>query len=309
MCPMMTSMTSLPTGIQHELTLGRQRAVVTELGAALRSYEADGRAVVDGFAPDRRPDGGRGQVLAPWPNRIQDGKYSFAGEQHQLPLTEVAARNAIHGLVRWATWALVDRTDSSVSLTTTVWPQPGYPFLLRLRATYALDDTGLRVEIAATNDGAAAAPYGVGHHPYVTLGGPVDEATLTVPARRRLETDDRGNPVRSVEVAGTAFDFRSPRRIGDLRLDTAYSELTPDADGRACVRLEHGERGVEVWLGDGASQVQVYTGDNLPEPARRRQGLAVEPTSCPPGAFVSGTDLIVLEPGGGHILGWGIRSW
>lgn len=306
---MMTTMTSLPTGTQHELALGPHRAVVTELGATLRSYDVDGRAVIDSFPADRRPDGGRGQVLAPWPNRIRDGAYSFAGERHQLPITEVSAGNAIHGLVRWVSWGLVDRTDNSVTLATTVWPQPGYPFLLRLRATYLLDDDGMRVELAATNDDSAPAPYGVGHHPYVTLGGPVDDATLTVPAQRRLETDERGNPVRSVKVAGTAYDFRSPRRIGALRLDTAYSDLTAGADGRTRVRVEGDNQGVEVWLGDGARHLQIFTGDTLPDPSRRRQGLAIEPTSCPPGAFVSGTDLTVLDPGVRHTLVWGIRSW
>ncbi len=49
-----------------------------------------------------------GQVLAPWPNRIRDGRYTFGGEVHQLALTEPARHNAIHGLVNWERWRLVE---------------------------------------------------------------------------------------------------------------------------------------------------------------------------------------------------------
>lgn len=298
-----------PTGRQLTIAHGEQTAVVTEVGATLRTYDVHGRAVVDGFGVDRRADGGRGQILAPWPNRVRDGRYTFAGEQHQLALSEVAKSNAIHGLVRWAGWEPVEHTERSAVLTTTVWPQPGYPFLLRLSATYALDDDGLHVEVAATNEGGRPAPYGVGHHPYLTAGGQVDDMVLTVPARHRLLTDERGNPVGEEEVAGTAYDFTSPRRVGDLVLDTAYSDLVPDPSGAPVVRLEHGAHGVEMSLGEGVRHLQVFSGDTLPDPARRRQGLAVEPMSCPPGALASGRDLAVLAPGDSHVLRWGLRGW
>jgi aldose 1-epimerase len=52
--------------------------------------------------------------------------------------------------------------------------------------------------------------------------------------------------------------------------------------------------------------VQVFTGDTLPA-ARRRQGLAVEPMTCPPDAFRSGQDLLRLEPGETATRQWGIR--
>jgi len=304
-------MATAPTGTQHELVRGEQVAVVTEMGATLRSYAVAGRPVLDGFAAHERPDGGRGQVLAPWPNRVRDGRYTFDGEELQLALSEVGARNAIHGLVRWVGWTLDDRGADWATLTTTVWPQSGYPFLVRLRATYRLGEDGLHVTLAARNDGERPAPYGVGQHPYLTAGAPVDDTVLTVPATQRLLTDDRGNPAGTEPVTGTPYDFRSGRAAGDLRLDTAYSELERGSDGRAVVRLEHPNdgHGVQMWLGDTAKHVQLFSGDTLPDPARRRSGLAVEPMSCPPGAFVTGTDLVVLERGGEHALVWGVHSW
>ncbi|MFE7387045.1 aldose 1-epimerase family protein [Streptomyces sp. NPDC057582] len=303
----------------HESRTGRQvtlrhrdhDVVVVELGAALRHYAVGGRPVLDGFAPDDRITGGRGQILVPWPNRIADGRYRWDGRDHQLPLTEPENGNAIHGLLRWTSWRVVEAQDDRAVLDTPLWPQPGYPFHLRVRAEYTLDDGGLGVAVTARNVGTGAAPYGVGQHPYFVVGtGIVDDALLTVPARTRLRTDDRGLPVAAEPVAGTPYDFRAPRALGTQRLDTPFGGLDRDAHGRAAVRLTHssGAWGTDVWLGDGVEHVQLYTGDTLPEGERRR-AVAIEPMSCPPDAFRSGTGLVALGPGEEHTLRWGITPW
>ncbi|MCD0484475.1 aldose 1-epimerase family protein [Streptacidiphilus sp. ASG 303] len=301
-----------PTGRQFRIARGDQSAVVVELGAALRHYEAGGRPVLDGFAADDRISGGRGQLLVPWPNRITDGRYPWEGGEQQLPLTEPARGNAIHGLLRWTSWQPLEHGEDRVVLGATVWPQPGYPFRLDVRAEYALGPGGLEVAVTARNRSGAAAPYGIGQHPYLTAGTDlVDEAVLTVPARLRLRTGDRGTPVGDPEpVDGTPYDFRTPRPVGALELDTAYTGLEAGPGGRPAVRLAHpsGEHGTDLWLGEGVRAVQLFTGDTLAEGARRR-GLAVEPMSCPPDAFRSGTDLVVLAPGERHVLRWGLTPW
>jgi len=62
-----------PSGAQWEIRHARQRAVVVEVGGGLREYDVDGKPVLDGYATDRMADGGRGQPLFPWPNRMADG--------------------------------------------------------------------------------------------------------------------------------------------------------------------------------------------------------------------------------------------
>ena len=94
-----------PSGEQIEISHGDQRAVVVEVGGGLRAYSAGGRELLDAYPADGQITSGRGQVLIPWPNRIEDGAYEFDGRQQQLALDELAARNAIHGLVRWAGWS------------------------------------------------------------------------------------------------------------------------------------------------------------------------------------------------------------
>ncbi|MFE1546292.1 gluconokinase, GntK/IdnK-type [Streptomyces sp. NPDC058718] len=301
-----------PTGASWRLVQGEQSVEVVGLGAALRAYDVSGRPLLDGFSAGSTITGGRGQLLVPWPNRVGGGRYRFDGRDLQLPLNEVEKGNAIHGLLRWTLWELLARTADSVTLGTTLCPQPGYPFLLDVRVEYRLGADGLRTAVRATNVGTDPAPYGVGQHPYLTVGTElVDSAVLTVPARTLLRTDDRGLPIGQEPVEGTPYDFRTARPIGDLRLDTAFTELDRDPDGRAIVRLAHpsGQRGVDLRLGEGAHWVQVYTGDTLAEPERRRRGVAVEAMSCPPDAFRSGTDLTVLQPGATHVLRWGLSPW
>jgi aldose 1-epimerase len=300
-----------PTGEQWELQHGDHRAVVVQVGGGLRSYDVAGRSVVDGYPADAKPDGGRGQVLAPWPNRVADGRYRWADAEQQLALSEVANHNAIHGLVRWSEWQLVERDAVSVQVAVRVWPQPGYPFALTVTATYQLGDSGLAVRLEGRNDGDHAAPYGVGQHPYVRAGTDViDDVVLTVPAQDWLRCDERGLPLATEPVDGSAYDFRAGRPIGETVLDTPYAGLRTDGDGRVVVRLAHPHdgTGVDVWGGAGTRYLQVFSGDTL-APARRRQGLAVEPMSCPPDAFRSGVDVVGLPPGEAHVLVWGIQPW
>ncbi|WP_405833712.1 gluconokinase, GntK/IdnK-type [Streptomyces sp. NBC_00105] len=300
------------SGEQWRLRHGAHEAVVVELGGALRHCAVGGRPLLDGFTADERITGGRGQLLVPWPNRVAGGSYRFGGEELQLPLTEPENGNAIHGLLRWVPWQLLARSEDAVTVGTTLFPQPGYPYRLEVAAEYRLGPEGLETTVTTTNAGDAAAPYGVGQHPYLTVGTDlVDTALLTVPARHRLIADEHGLPTGEEPVEGTAYDFRTARPIGVEHLDTAYTGLDRDPAGHCTVRLAHpsGRHGIDVRLVEGIRYVQVYTGDTLSETGRRRRGVAIEPMSCPADAFRSGTALAVLQPGDSHVFRWGLAPW
>jgi aldose 1-epimerase len=298
-----------PSGIQHEIRHADQVAVVTEVGATLRAYSVGGLDVLDGFSVDEPSSAGRGQVLAPWPNRLDGGRYEFDGRRGAAPIDEPELGNAIHGLVRWLPWLLASKTDEVVALGCVLHPQPAYPWRLELGLEHRLVKDGLEIVARATNASAEAAPFGIGFHPYLTVGIPVDDVRLTIPASRRLTTDDRALPVGEEDVAGTEFDFTVGRPVGAAtRLDTCFTGLARGSDGRSRARLESadGERGVEVWGDDAFGYLQVYTGDTLEPASRRRQAVAIEPMTCPPNAFASGVDVIRLEPGASWSGAWGI---
>jgi len=296
-----------PSGRQFEITHGAQSAIVTEVGATLRRYSAGDRELLDGFAVDEMCSAGRGQLLLPWPNRIRDGRYSFGGKEHQLPLTEPERGNAIHGLVRWTVWAPVEYAADRIAMHHVLYPQPGYPFMLSLTVQYALSATGLTVTTSAVNVGPEPCPFGAGAHPYITVGTDlVDSATLQLPARTRLESDDRAIPVGRAEVAGTEYDFAQPRPIGALQLDSAFTDVVPGEDGRPRAVLAAPDGfSAAVWMDPAFSYVMVFTGDAL-GPPRARRSLALEPMTCAPNAFQSGDGPRVLEPGERFTADWGI---
>jgi aldose 1-epimerase len=297
------------TGSQYQIGAGPYSAVITELGAGLRELTHGGEHVIAGYEPDELPPGGSGQLLAPWPNRIDGGRYSVAGVDYQLDLSEPAAGNAIHGLTRWMPWAAVRHDAETVLLRTSVLGRTGYPFCLEIDAEYQLSEKhGLQVTITARNAGSRPAPYGTGSHPYLAAGTPtVDECTLSLPAARWLPADERGIPAGEArDVAGTDLDFRTARKVADVRLDHALTGLSRDEQGRAWARLASGHAQVALWAGQGYRWLQVFTGDTL-DAGHRRRALAVEPMTCPPNAFASGTDLIMLDPGSGVTHVWGIE--
>jgi aldose 1-epimerase len=296
-----------PSGKQLEIVLGDQRAVVVEVGGGLRTYSAAGRDVLDGYRSEEMCPSGRGQILSPWPNRIQDGRYEFDGRTHQLPIDQVDEHNAIHGLVRWAAWEVAEQEPHRVVVEHLLHPRPGYPFSLALSIEYELSVEGLLVRNTATNLGSEACPYGTGAHPYLTAGTDrVDGTVLHAPGRTVLRSNERGIPTAGVPVDGTDCDFRQARPIGATKLDNCFTDLERDGDGRARVELRDPDsaRTVTVWMEEAYPYVMLFTGDPLPDVARR--SIAVEPMTCPPNAFRTGRDLIRLEPGQSVASSWGI---
>jgi aldose 1-epimerase len=309
------------TGGQFTISAGEYRATVTELGGGMRELSFRDRPLVAGYQPDELPPAGAGQLLAPWPNRIDGGCYEFGGTGYQLDLSEPARGNAIHGLTRWANWAPVpvlpaqsgwqsaaDQPDDQITLGYLLHGRTGYPFCLQLAVSYRLEaSSGLHVAVSALNVGSRPAPYGTGCHPYLTTGEPlVDGCELQVEAAHWLPTDDRGIPSGPPRpVAGTPFDFGVARPIGDAQLDHALTGLRRDEAGLAWAQLAGGDLKLGLWAGPGYDWLQVFTGDAL-APELRRRALAVEPMTCPANAFVSGNGLLSLAPGDSVTHTWGI---
>jgi aldose 1-epimerase len=301
---------SHPSGRQFPIRHGGQEAIAVEVGGGLRSYTVDGHDVLDGYAIDALCDGARCQTLVPWPNRVRDGLWRWRGAAQQLALTEPEQHNAIHGLVRWLSWEVARHDTDAVELRGRAMPQPGYPWRLEVTNTWTLDEAGLTAATTVRNASGTAAPVAVGFHPYITVGTDhIDDAVLTIPADTRILTGEQQIPTGSEPVAGTDFDFREPKRLGALEIDHTYTGLRRDDDGLARLQLAaaDGGRSVTVWLDASYPYLEVFTGDALPDPDRRRRGLGVEPMSAPPNALATGESIAVVEPGQSWTGRWGIQ--
>lgn len=297
-------------------------AVIAEVGAALRSFEVSGVPVILGFESDEVCPDGRGQVLAPWPNRLDEGTYDFAGRHAVAPLDEPARRNAIHGLVRWSTWSVTRQETDRVTLTTEVTPQPGYPWRVSISLEYWLDsDSSLAVSALVANMTEERVPFGIGFHPYLHAGpGGVDACTLRFSATERLVVDERGLPVAWVSVEGSDHDCRRGRSLAGVELDDCFVGLgqeTPEA-ADAASSSSQGQASdlrwtVQLYRQDGRvagvsgskelPYAMCYTADHI-DGADRRRALAVEPMSCPPNALKSAEALVVLQPAGRQGCRW-----
>jgi aldose 1-epimerase len=289
-----------PTGEQFEIAAGDVTATVTEVGAGLRAFSSAGLPYVETFPVDARPPRGAGTVLVPWPNRTAGGRWTWNGTVQQLALSEPAAGNAIHGLLRHTFYDVVERSADAITLAARVAPQSGWPVPLAAQMRYAVAADGLTVTHTVRNLGAAAVPFGVGAHPYIRAGdAATDDCTLHLAATTALPLE-RGLPSGPGRPGGVDGPLKG------LELDHAFGGCLP-AEGDTLVRhrLLGPDGGVELWAEPDFRWVQVFTPDDHPG---RGRAVAVEPMTCPPDAYNSGTDLIVLEPGASASASWTIRA-
>ena len=291
---------------RHTHRRGSRRDRIVEVGAALRGYTFAGVDVTVPSPPDVLPTKGNGSVLVPWPNRIRGGRTSFAGMQQQLALTEPTRGNAIHGLGRWARWAVTRQEPARAA-------GPGRRAADRAtrsrcgsRWTYALDPArGLTQSVTARNHGGGPGAVRRGLPPLPVHPRRGAGRRHGAGARRAngCSLDDAGVPVGRAPVAGTPYDLRGGRRLGELRLDDGFTALER-GDGRGTAEVRVGGRGRAAVVRRVASDfVQVFTYDDL---GGRGPGVALEPMSCASDAFNSGDGLVVLDPGATWTGHWGI---
>ena len=158
------------TGNQYVISSGEWSAVVTELGASLRELKWRGEDLIVPFDPNKVIPCCNGWVLAPYPNRVTNGQYSFDGEDYQMPIDEFDRQSSLHGYAYRYMWELVDLQESHVTLS---WRSPdiaGYPFDITITATYALDENGLTETFTVHNNDSVKAPWAFGIHPWLANG-------------------------------------------------------------------------------------------------------------------------------------------
>lgn len=273
------------------LLAGDYRAQIVSVGAGLAQLTCKARHLVIPHDPCVMPLAHLGKVLLPWPNRLAGGRYQYAGQAYQLPVNEPGSGAAIHGLVAWRDWQVIELTATKVVLALFLPPGYGYPFSLMVQAIYSLNEhSGLSVRIISENCGDQKAPYGAGVHPYLTCNlTPVDKCLLQLPARQVIAT--QGGDL--CDAGALHMDYSQARQIGEQQIDHTFRASGEQWE----VKLIDAQLGRSVNMRSDQPWIQIYSGEKL-----NRQGLAVEPMSCPPDAFNSKINLIELSPGQQHCL-------
>lgn len=290
------------SGSSVTLTAGPYQATILTCGAALSSLSLNDLPLTVPYTSHDLAPGFGGMVLLPWPNRIREGQYSWGGTSYQLPINDIGTRTALHGTVYNRHWSILSVTPNSATLECWIPGMEGYPWPLHSQVSYHLNErSGLTATITTRNLCSVDIPYGVGTHPYLAPGGGVvDDWTLQMAPSHALRMDASLLPCGLVPVSEIGLDFALPRSLSGISIDTGFTSFpsTPWA-----IHVENPLIGLRATLSSCAPWVQIYTGDGID-----RQGIAVEPMSCPTNAFNDAHDSIVLSAGQSHYFSWSISG-
>ncbi|WP_257202532.1 aldose 1-epimerase family protein [Corynebacterium cystitidis] len=291
-----------PSGEQFTISSSGYEAVITSVGASLRSLTFNDKPMIDSFLIDEIRPAFHGAPLAPWPNRIADGRYTFRGQTYQVALTEPERGNALHGLVCWDEWSFEQGGADSVRLSTVIAPQAGYPHRVKVTTEYLLSGSGLVWTVTAQNLGGSVAPVGLGTHAYLRPNtGAVDDWSLVFPAAQVLDVDPHRLLPRQWHSADSfppsaPFGFASGKGLDGMVVDHCFSLIDGQPGVAKLTNIVTGEVVTMTWDATLCPWVQVCTSD-FDGTSHLRTGLAVEPVTCPPNGFNSGDGVAELGPG------------
>lgn len=252
-----------------------------------------------------------GAIVGRYANRIAHARFTLDGDSHRLVAND--GPHSLHGGRRGfdrAIWAAEPFHEPGAAGVVLSYVSPdgeeGYPGTLSARVTYTLTDrNALSVDYLATAD--RATPVNLTQHTYFNLAGSggVLDHLLEIAADAITPVDDAMIPTGNVApVAGGAFDFRAPRRIGQaydqnfvLRRDG------PDPVRAACLTEPVSGRRLEVFTTEPG--LQLYTGNQLDgslvgKGGRRygpHAGLCLETQHFPDSPNRPGFPSTILRPG------------
>ncbi len=297
-----------------ELNYKNQSLVINILGGGIKEYylvkNGQKENIIYGYSKDEEKSGSMGDILFPFPGRIENSEYTFEGKKYKLSGLKIKDGHAIHGFAKLAIWKLINKTENSAtlsfSMTKKEYEAKGFPFGLTINVTYSLSGKGLMCSAEILNMGDEAAPFGLGFHPYFSINGAkVDEMFLQIPANKMVEFAPNLKPTgQFLEIDGD-LDFGTQKKIGDLVIDNCFTDLNYEND-EAKTTLSVGDVKITIWQDQNLPYLQLYSADTIGED-HLRKGLAIEAQTCT--GFVLNMPemgLKVLQPGEKFTASWGI---
>jgi len=292
-----------------------QVLVINQLGGGIKQYylEQNGekKEIIHGYVSDEEKAGSMGDVLFPFPGRVENSEYEFNGQKYKLSGLRVKDGHALHGFAKYVLWEIVDQAESEVKLLFKMakeeYAEKGFPFSLSLYLTYSLDENGLTCQAQVVNNGEEKAPFGLGFHPYYSLGEDrVDSLNLKITAQKLVEFAPNLKPTgKLIDFSGSELDFSQSKKIGPLVIDNCFTELDFNTEGINKTNLSNRAK-ITIWQDKNLPYLQLYSADTIGE-ENYRIGLAIEPQTCTGFALnMPEMGLITLEPAEKFDSSWGV---
>lgn len=280
-------------------------ALIQPAGAALGQLSLNGE-VIAGTPTGQANYGFAGAVMAPWANRLADGRYQFGGATFQNPIDEPAYQTALHGLVFNREFEIVQQTNNEVEFEIKLGKDSGYPFESVLRVWYELTDFGLISGLEFTNLGNQQIPLTTGFHPYFAFD---DGDAVSIGAERVVISNSRLLPeanLKSEELVGKQNAVELD--LATLNLDNCFENLIVEENGWHYSTILRNAKGWSVQVGQSPEfeRCMVYTMHKSPITAKPERWVAIEPQAGAANAFNSGEGLVLVEPGGQFAAEWSI---
>ena len=271
---------------------GLWRAQISPVGASLVSlWHGDIEIVTSPYNEPLRALAG--SVMAPWPNRLEDGAWQLGDREFKATINDAEGHNANHGLAFDKEFALASQTDSRLRLELNLFDEQAYPFSVLLSVTYLLQNTGLQVELEAKNLSNEDVPVAFGMHPYFVLD---QDSTLSVDAKTWITKNVRNLPVSASTFENSPLANNAGQDICNLELDECFTDLRFGSNDFCITTVTRPSLGiaVEVEQSRELSHLMLYRLQESSQP--NRSLLAIEPQSAPANAFRNLESVASLAP-------------
>lgn len=279
--------------MKKQISFGELELEIDTFGARITKFTKAHQEIMRSASDELQ--GFNGMVLAPWPNRIADGKYQFGENVFQLEINETDRNNALHGFAYKTDFEIKSQTPSEIVLEAKLTESNGYPFEIHLQLKYKLSESGFRCDVLATNNSIQAAPFGIAFHPYY----PVDDQTkISIPAKSQILTNNQMIPISDQPNPKKEFFF------DDVDFDDCFTELERD-NSIAQIQIQSEDKRITLWQDEAFDYVMVYTTNDFEAIDGKAKAIAIEAQSCPANAF--NTNPPLLQPAESFTGSWGVR--
>ncbi len=231
-------------------------------------------------------------TLAPWSNRIPNGRFRFADRDFEVRINLTKEPVAIHGDVKDRPWKVLNRNSSlDCTFDSREFADVNFPFPFVVRVEHVLENQKYITKMHFENVGDTPMPAGMGIHPYFVreLLGETDPQ-LQFNAAGVYLPDKTKVPLKAAGSIPPELDFSTATTITDQVIDHGYAGW----DGQ--LTLTWGAHRLRLRASPVFTHFVLFTG----APDRT---IALEPVTHSTNAFnlgeqgVEGVGHRVLEPG------------